>query len=210
MGSAQKMLDIKEEDKDNKEISSVKADIHGRDRNYKILNRNLQRDRKALIKFKLKMEKEIESIKSELSYKEGGSTKLKIEESFEKAILSDLGKILELYYINFYKAYFPERLDEEYRSLQISFHGYNTKMQVLERSCQDETQKIWDNINELQELTNITTRNIEDIYDKDILRLQNFQTVFEGDLHKLKNDIKGKIVKMHPFKIYKNILCRGS
>ena len=101
MGSAQKMLDIKEEDKDNKETSSVKADIHGRDRNYKILNRNLQRDRKALIKFKLKMEKEIESIKSELSYKEGGSTKLKIEESFEKAILSDLGKYLKCIILTF-------------------------------------------------------------------------------------------------------------
>ena len=83
-------------------------------------------------------------------------------------------------------------------------------MQVLERSCQDETQKIWDNINELQELTNITTRNIEDIYDKDILRLQNFQTVFEGDLHKIKNDIKGKIVRMTQFKTHNNILCRGS
>ena len=78
--------------------------------------------------------------------------------------------------------------------MKISYHGYNTKLQVLERSCQDDSQKIWDNLNELQELTNITTRNIEDIYDKDILRLQNFQTVFEGDLHKMKNDIKGKFL----------------
>ena len=50
---------------------------------------------------------------------------------------------------------------------------------------------MWDNVNELQELTNITTRNIEEIYDKDILRLQNFQNLVEGDLKKMKKDITG-------------------
>ena len=52
-----------------------------------------------------------------------------------------------------------------------------------------------DNINELQELTNITTRNIEEIYDKDILRLQNFQNVIEGDVKKIKKDITGTLYK---------------
>ena len=86
-----------------------------------------------------------------------------------------------------------ERLDEQYRSIQTTFHTYQTKLQVLERSSQDESQRMWDNLNELQELTNITTKNIEDIYDKDILRLQNFQNLFEGDLTKLKNDIAGNL-----------------
>ena len=70
-------------------------------------------------------------------------------------------------------------------------HGYKTKFQVLERSSQDDSQRIWDSLNELQELTNITTTNIEDIYDKDILRLQNFQNLVEGDLNKIKHDIAG-------------------
>ena len=88
---------------------------------------------------------------------------------------------------------FTERLDEHYRSLQTKLHQHQTKLQVIEQGYQDESQRLWDNINELQEMTNITTRNIEDIYDKDILRLQNFQNLFEGDLNRLKNEIAGAI-----------------
>ena len=91
MGSAQKIIEIIEEDKENNENKSGKSEKNGRDRNYKILNKNLQRDRKALIKFRMKMEKEIESIKSELSFKKGRLKSVKMEDSFEKAILSDLG-----------------------------------------------------------------------------------------------------------------------
>ena len=91
MGSAQKIVEIMEEDKENNENKSGKSEKNGRDRNYKILNKNLQRDRKALIKFRMKMEKEIESIKSELSFKKGRLKSVKMEDSFEKAILSDLG-----------------------------------------------------------------------------------------------------------------------
>ena len=36
---------------------------------------------------------------------------------------------------------------------------------------------------------NITKRNIEDIYDKDILRLQNLQNALNGDVRKLKFDL---------------------
>ena len=36
---------------------------------------------------------------------------------------------------------------------------------------------------------NITKRNIEDIYDKDILKLQNLQNVLNGDVRKLKFDL---------------------
>ena len=59
----------------------------------------------------------------------------------------------------------------------------------MERDFSDDIQNIWDNVNELQELTNITTTNIEDIYDKDILKLQNFQNLMEGELSKLKAEV---------------------
>ena len=190
IGSVQKIVEMKVDDKDNQESQSGQAEKRGKDRNYKILNKNLHKDRKALIKFKLKMEAEIESIKSELSLKNTKRKGVKMEEPFEAAILSDLGNLIVPHNMHFTK-HCTERLDEQYRSLQISIHGYQTKLQVLQRGSQDDSQRIWDNINELQELTNITTRNIEDIYDKDILRLQNFQNVFEGDLSKMKNEIKG-------------------
>ena len=62
-------------------------------------------------------------------------------------------------------------------------------VQVIQRKSQDESQRIWDNVNELQEEMNITKRNIEDIYDKDILRLQNLQNSLNGDVRKLKFDL---------------------
>jgi len=37
----------------------------------------------------------------------------------------------------------------------------------------------------------IFSRNIEDIYDKDILRLQNFQNLVAGDINKIKLDLTG-------------------
>ena len=42
-------------------------------------------------------------------------------------------------------------------------------------------------------MTNITTRNIEEIYDKDILRLQNFQNLAETDIGKIKLDLTGAL-----------------
>ena len=60
---------------------------------------------------------------------------------------------------------------------------------MIQRKSQDESQRIWDNVNELQEEMNITKRNIEDIYDKDILRLQNLQNSLNGDVRKLKFDL---------------------
>ena len=88
--------------------------------------------------------------------------------------------------------FFSERLDEEYRNLKLTLNGYKTKFEIVERQGQDERQRMWDNIDELQELTNITMRNIDEIYDKDILRLQNNQHMIKGDLKKMKKDISGK------------------
>ena len=43
------------------------------------------------------------------------------------------------------------------------------------RKARDDFQMLWDHVNELQEISNLTTKNMEDIYDKDILSLQNFK-----------------------------------
>ena len=69
------------------------------------------------------------------------------------------------------------------------FSSNRLLFQVIQRKSQDESQRIWDNVNELQEEMNITKRNIEDIYDKDILRLQNLQNALNGDVRKLKFDL---------------------
>ena len=109
--------------------------------------------------------------------------------SFELAILSDL-----------------ERIEDQYGRLKIEINGQKSNFevnfvgrcsfssnrllfQVIQRKSQDESQRIWDNVNELQEEMNITKRNIEDIYDKDILRLQNLQNALNGDVRKLKFDL---------------------
>ena len=77
-------------------------------RNYKILNTNLRKDRKALIKFKFKMEQEIQSIKNELSLKKTYSKGVKMEDSFEKAILADIGNLILIIH-SFTKTSFLQR-----------------------------------------------------------------------------------------------------
>jgi len=180
MASVQKSIEISEE-----EAKTVGLDhLGGNSKNkeseidlsikYKKLKKSLEKDQKALQKMTNKMENEIEQIKKELISKNRKGT---FEEgTFDQAILADL-----------------ERLDEQYRSLKITMNGYKTKFEVLDRKSQDDSQRLWDNVNELQELTNITTRNIEEIYDKDILRLQNFQNLIEGDFKKMKKDITGAL-----------------
>ena len=57
-----------------------------------------------------------------------------------------------------------------------SVNDVSVRFSLLERDSEDEVTKIWDNIHELQEVSNLTTRNLDEIYDKDILKMQNFQT----------------------------------
>jgi len=64
------------------------------------------------------------------------------------------------------------------------------KMNEFERTAKDDFQRVWDNINELHEVTNITLKNMEDIYDKDILPLQNFKTSTENDMSKLREGME--------------------
>ena len=96
MGSVQKIIEIKVEEKDNKESQYGQPKKHEKDlqRNYKILNKNLLKDRKAVIKFKFEMEQEIQSIKNELSLKKTYSKGVKMEDSFEQAILADIGNFI--------------------------------------------------------------------------------------------------------------------
>ena len=63
------------------------------------------------------------------------------------------------------------------------------RFSLLERNSQDEVTKVWDNIHDLHELANLTTKNVEEIYDKDILKMQNFQIIVEGELTKLKTEL---------------------
>ena len=35
----------------------------------------------------------------------------------------------------------------------------------------------------------MTTKNVDEIYDKDILKMQNFQIITEGELKKLKTEL---------------------
>ena len=42
----------------------------------------------------------------------------------------------------------------------------------------------------IQELTNVTSRHVEEIYDKDILRLQDFRSVAEADLERLRGEVE--------------------
>ena len=80
-------------------------------------------------------------------------------------------------------------MEDQYRDLKLELNGVKMDFQVVQRSTQDDSQTIWDNINELQEIMNITTNNIEDIYDKDILRLQNLQNSVNSDVRRLRQDV---------------------
>lgn len=45
-------------------------------------------------------------------------------------------------------------------------------------------------MNEIQEVSNVTARHLEDIYEKDILKLQNFQSTTENGLSKLREELR--------------------
>ena len=72
------------------------------------------------------------------------------------------------------------------------------RFSLLERNSQDEVTKVWDNIHDLHELANLTTKNVEEIYDKDILKMQNFQIIVEGELTKLKTELGNDVSPFTP------------
>ncbi|TRY70161.1 hypothetical protein TCAL_01222 [Tigriopus californicus] len=82
-----------------------------------------------------------------------------------------------------------ERLQAEISRLQDSYQQDMKVLRQFRLTSKDETQRVWDNINELQEITNVTSKNVEDIYEKDILQLQNFQSSTKSDLQNLRSNV---------------------
>jgi len=58
------------------------------------------------------------------------------------------------------------------------------------RSSADDLQRLWDSVGELKEATNVTARNVEDLYDKDLLQLQEFRAKAEAQLGRIKQQEK--------------------
>ena len=77
--------------------------------------------------------------------------------------------------------------------LRNSVNDVTVRFSLLERNSQDEVTKLWDNIHDLHELANLTTKNLDEIYDKDILKTQNFQIIAEGELTKLKTELGNNV-----------------
>ena len=82
-----------------------------------------------------------------------------------------------------------QRLQLQLRQFQSLSEGHQKEMNDFQRVARDDFQRLWDNVNELQEIANVTTKNMEDIYDKDILPLQNFKTATENDMNKLREEM---------------------
>ena len=60
----------------------------------------------------------------------------------------------------------------------------------FEKEIKTDVHKLWDNVYDMQELGNITSRYIDEMYDKDILILHNFRTETTNQLSKLQNDME--------------------
>ena len=82
-----------------------------------------------------------------------------------------------------------QRLQLQLRQFQSLSEGHMKETNDFQRVAKDDFQRLWDNVNELQEIANVTTKNMEDIYDKDILPLQNFKTATENDMNKLREEM---------------------
>ena len=82
-----------------------------------------------------------------------------------------------------------QTLQLQLRQFQTLSQTHMREMNEFERVAKDDFQRLWDNVNELHELTNITSKNMEDIYDKDVLPLQNFKTASENEMNKLREEM---------------------
>lgn len=138
------------------------------------LQAELKQDRAELTEFKQLMARELAELRRPGSA--GNQSEAQPQNSLERALLSDI-----------------ERLEVEVAGLRASQQRTQADLYTVKRNSEEDRQRLWDNVNELQEVTNITTRNIEDIYDKDILRLQNFQNLVAGDINKIKLDLTGAL-----------------
>ena len=58
------------------------------------------------------------------------------------------------------------------------------------REAEDDLARIWDDVHELQEFANASTRQLDDIYDKDVVALQDFRTSIEHEVKRLGDQLE--------------------
>jgi hypothetical protein len=91
-----------------------------------------------------------------------------------------------------------QRLHLELRQFQAVTEDNMETINKFKTTAKDVSQTLWDHVNELQEITNVTTRNIEYIYDKDILVLQNFKSATENEMSKLREEMEDFLLLAGP------------
>ena len=184
IGSTQKMIDVKAEDRSNKELAYSEENTTEASEGenpvetvdstqFTALKKQLERQRRILGSFKKKIEKELKEMKA----KQGSRGRSDVD------AVSKNGD-------NFYEE--VDRLEDLFRTMKQSFDSFGVKFTMMERSSQDETSRIWDNLHDLQELSNVTSKTLEEMYDKDIITLQHFQNVAQEELKRIKKELMSR------------------
>ena len=184
IGSTQKMIDVKAEDRSNKELAYSEentSEASDGDKpletvdsiQFTALKKQLERQRRLLGSFKKKIEKELKEMKAKQK-RRGGSGSDAVSMNGD----------------NFYEE--VDRLEDLFRTMKQSFDSFGVKFTMMERNSQDETLRIWDNLHDLQELSNVTSKTLEEMYDKDIITLQQFQNVAQEELKRIKKELMSR------------------
>ena len=66
----------------------------------------------------------------------------------------------------------------------------------FQSKMKEDVHRLWDNVHDMQEVGNITSKNIEEMYDKDILTLHNFKTKTTNQMVKLHKEMDAFIKSM--------------
>ena len=62
------------------------------------------------------------------------------------------------------------------------------------REAEDDLARMWDDVHELQEFANASARQLDDIYDKDVVALQDFRTSTEHEVGRLRDQLEAVIL----------------
>ena len=62
------------------------------------------------------------------------------------------------------------------------------------RAAEDDLARMWDDVHELQEFANASARQLEDIYDKDVVALQDFRTSTEQEVKRLRDQLEAMML----------------
>ena len=62
------------------------------------------------------------------------------------------------------------------------------------RAAEDDLARMWDDVHELQEFANASARQLEDIYDKDVVALQDFRTSAEQEVKRLRDQLEAMML----------------